>query len=281
MWAQLGRAPAPADCRPQAQRQPGLRRRRGPAHERRKARRAAARTAAATAEQAAETVAVEVTKPVTEQVASTESVTEQVTATEEPAKTVAEEAAENEIVAEMVANNENGSEKEAEEAATADTVATKILDAVIAVGIGVTAVERRVAENAAARKNADEDTQIIISSDEEEGDEERTETLYSIQSEMVEKETDAWLLGGWRRDGTRWIRSEDGRLVKRPGLAKDVVMNTEFEHFSHGRMKEMSFSPSQSKKLRNLVRKRARTALSSDSSPTLPACKSLRKAFLI
>ena len=52
--AQLGRAPAPADPRPQAQRQPGLRRRRGPAHERRKVRRAAARTAAAAAvEQAA------------------------------------------------------------------------------------------------------------------------------------------------------------------------------------------------------------------------------------
>ena len=66
VWAQVGRAPAPADCRPQAQRQPGLRRR-GPAHKRR---RAAARTAAA-AEQAAasENVAKEVTGSVTEQVA--------------------------------------------------------------------------------------------------------------------------------------------------------------------------------------------------------------------
>ena len=66
--AQLGRAPAPADGRPQAQRQPGLRRpRRGPAHKRR---RAAAQTAAA-AEQAAasENVAKEVTGSVTEQVA--------------------------------------------------------------------------------------------------------------------------------------------------------------------------------------------------------------------
>merc|ERR1712155_272829 len=64
--AQLGHAPAPADCCPQAQRQPGLRRR-GPAHKRR---RAAARTAAA-AEQAAasENVAEEVTGSVTEQVA--------------------------------------------------------------------------------------------------------------------------------------------------------------------------------------------------------------------
>ena len=66
VWAQLGRAPAPADCRPQAQRQPGLRRW-GPAHKRR---RAAARTAAA-AEQAAasENVATEVTGSITEQVA--------------------------------------------------------------------------------------------------------------------------------------------------------------------------------------------------------------------
>ena len=65
VWAQLGHAPAPADCCPQAQRQPGLRRRRGPAHECRKARRAAARTAAAAAY---ESVAEEVTGSVTEQV---------------------------------------------------------------------------------------------------------------------------------------------------------------------------------------------------------------------
>ena len=45
--AQLGCAPAPGDCRPQHQRQPGLRRRRGPAHEQRKARRAAAQIAVA------------------------------------------------------------------------------------------------------------------------------------------------------------------------------------------------------------------------------------------
>ena len=75
VWAQLGHAPAPDDCRPQAQRQPGLRRR-GPAHKRR---RAAARTAAA-AEQAAasENVAKEVTGSVTEQVAK--ALTKQVVA---------------------------------------------------------------------------------------------------------------------------------------------------------------------------------------------------------
>ena len=33
VWAQLRHAPAPADRRPPAQQQPGLRRRRGPAHE--------------------------------------------------------------------------------------------------------------------------------------------------------------------------------------------------------------------------------------------------------
>ena len=73
--AQLGRAPAPADCRPQAQCQPGLRRR-GPAHKRR---RAAARTAAA-AEQAAayENVTEEVPGSVTEQVAK--ALTKQVVA---------------------------------------------------------------------------------------------------------------------------------------------------------------------------------------------------------
>ena len=66
VWAQLGHAPAPDDCRPQAQRQPGLRRR-GPAHKRR---RAVARTAAAAVQAAAsENVAKEVTGSLTEQVA--------------------------------------------------------------------------------------------------------------------------------------------------------------------------------------------------------------------
>ena len=49
--AKLGHAPAPAHLRPQAQRQPGLRRRRGPAHEQRKARRAAAQIAVARKEE--------------------------------------------------------------------------------------------------------------------------------------------------------------------------------------------------------------------------------------
>ena len=64
MWAQLGHAPYPADRRPQAKRQPGLRRQ-GPAQ---KWRRAAAQTAA---EQAAayENIAEEVTRSVTEQMA--------------------------------------------------------------------------------------------------------------------------------------------------------------------------------------------------------------------
>merc|ERR1712155_376062 len=90
VWAQLGHAPAPADGRPQAQRQPGLRRRRGPAHERRKAQRAEARTAAAY-----ESIAEEVTGSVTEQVMA-ESVAEQAAETiaEEAAETIAEKAAE-------------------------------------------------------------------------------------------------------------------------------------------------------------------------------------------
>ena len=66
--AQLRHIPTPGDCRPQAQHQPGLRRRRGPAHERR----AAARTAAAY-----ESVAEEVTGSATKQVMA-KSVTEQV-----------------------------------------------------------------------------------------------------------------------------------------------------------------------------------------------------------
>ena len=93
--AQLGRAPAPADRRPQAQRRPGLRRRRGPAHQRRVERRAAARTAAAAAEQAAayEAVTEEVANPVTEQVAEIEILAEEAMETKEETETVAEEAA--------------------------------------------------------------------------------------------------------------------------------------------------------------------------------------------
>ena len=80
--AQLGHAPSPGDRRPQAQRQPGLRRRRGPAHERRKARRAALRAAAAEQAAAYESVAEEVAKSVTEKVAK--SITEEVIDTNSP-----------------------------------------------------------------------------------------------------------------------------------------------------------------------------------------------------
>merc|ERR1711952_378891 len=86
--AQLGHAPAPGDRRPQAQRQPGLRRRRGPAHERRKGWRAAPRTAAAEQAAAYESVAEEVTGSDIEGVAVT------VRGAEEAAETIAQEAAE-------------------------------------------------------------------------------------------------------------------------------------------------------------------------------------------
>ena len=113
--AQLGRAPAPADRRPQAQRQPGLRRRRRPAHERCKAQRAAARTAAAY-----ESVAGEVTGSVTEQVMA-ESVTEQVAeaVTEQVAESGTKQVAVTESIAEEVAETiaEEASETIAEKAA--------------------------------------------------------------------------------------------------------------------------------------------------------------------
>ena len=40
-------------------------------------------------------------------------------------------------------------------------------------------------------------------------------------------------------------------------------MDTQMQHFSSGCMREIALSPSQAKKLQNVVRKRARTALSS------------------
>ena len=177
--AQLRHALAPGDRRPQAQRQLGLRRRRGPAHERRKARRAAARTAAAAAEQAA----------------AYEAVTEEVA---DPAETVTEEVDSNESVTEMVAYNENVAEKatKIKEAAkrkgspllkvakhlkfanvtirkkkkkakqriaedmSKETVAATtawVTAAVTAVGIGVAATARKISEEDAAKKRAEEE----------------------------------------------------------------------------------------------------------------------------
>ena len=98
--AQLGHAPAPGDRRPQAQRQPGLRRRRGPAHERRKGWRAAPRTY--------ESIAEEVTRSDTEQI---EAVTKQVVA-----ESVTEQVAESDIegVAVTVRDAEEAAETVAE-----------------------------------------------------------------------------------------------------------------------------------------------------------------------
>ena len=250
LQVQLGRAPAPVHRGHREQHQPGLRRR-SPAQLRRKARRAADRDAAVKAAEAAMEKAAENAdddKKDAEEAAMAEREAEEAA----KAKKEAEEAAK--------------AEKEAEEAANA-AAAARIRDAVLAVGIGVAAVAKRVAENAAAKKKKaeEEEDDNIISSDEEEGS---GEEPFNIQREMVEKETDNMLRHAWTYG---WTRGEDGRLVKRPGLANEVVSNTELRRFP---LREgLFFSPSQKKKLRNIVRKRARTALSSDSSPTLPAYK--------
>ena len=250
LQVQLGRAPAPVHRGHREQHQPGLRRR-SPAQLRRKARRAADRDAAGKAAEAAMEKAAENAdddKKDAEEAAMAEREAEEAA----KAKKEAEEAAK--------------AEKEAEEAANA-AAAARIRDAVLAVGIGVAAVAKRVAENAAARKKKaeEEEDDNIISSDEEEGS---GEEPFNIQREMVEKETDNMLRHAWTYG---WTRGEDGRLVKRPGLANEVVSNTELRHFPL--RERLFFSPSQKKKLRNIVRKRARTALSSDSSSTLPASK--------
>ena len=250
LQVQLGRAPAPVHRGHREQHQPGLRRR-SPAQLRRKARRAADRDAAGKAAEAAMEKAAENAdddKKDAEEAAMAEREAEEAA----KAKKEAEEAAK--------------AEKEAEEAANA-AAAARIRDAVLAVGIGVAAVAKRVAENAAAKKKKaeEEEDDNIISSDEEEESEEEP---FNIQREMVEKETDNMLRHAWTYG---WTRGEDGRLVKRPGLANEVVSNTELRHFPL--RERLFFSPSQKKKLRNIVRKRARTALSSDSSPTLPASK--------
>ena len=260
LQVQLGRAPAPVHRGHREQHQPGLRRR-SPAQLRRKARRAADRDAAGKAAEAAMEKAAENAdddKKDAEEAAMAEREAEEAA----KAKKEAEEAAKAKKEAEEAAK----AEKEAEEAANA-AAAARIRDAVLAVGIGVAAVAKRVAENAAAKKKKaeEEEDDNIISSDEEEESEEEP---FNIQREMVEKETDNMLRHAWTYG---WTRGEDGRLVKRPGLANEVVSNTELRRFP---LREgLFFSPSRKKKLRNIVRKRARTALSSDSSPTLPASK--------
>ena len=75
---------------------------------------------------------------------------------------------------------------------------------------------------------------------------------------------------------SEWKRSGDGRLIK-TSLTRVVTDRLDKEKWArfnrYNRAGGPPCSPRQDMKLRNVVRKRARTAMSSDSSPTLPASK--------
>ena len=159
---------------------------------------------------------------------------------------------------------DNDSEEEAE-AATAAWVTA----AVTAVGIGVAATASKIAGKAAAKKATEEDAGAAedsadhyisrcISSDEEEDDD---ATIFSTQKQTVERETDNVIILArreWRRCG--------GRLVKQ-SLTQCVT-----DRLEDGYYFSQCYSPIQKKKMRNIVRKRARDAMS-DTSPTLPSSK--------
>ena len=173
------------------------------------------------------------------------------TVTEEAAETVIEEAAETAAARPgpgPLVPYDNDSEEEASGgiAATASKIA---------------AAKKATEEDAAAEDSVDQYIIRCISSDEE-VEEDDDPTIFSIHKQMVEKETDIVI----NNMQTQWRRSGDGRLVKQ-SLRECVTERVEDQYYF-----SQCYTPSQKKKLRNIVRKRARDAMS-DTSPTLPSSK--------
>ena len=285
---QLGRAPAPAH-RHHGQPQPGRRSRtKGAAHQRRKARREAERVAeeaartervageVAEAGKIAEKAAEDGSRRTTEKVAEDEGMIAEKAAEAEQITEEVDTEAERKRITKEAGNAER---RIAEEAANA---AARIIDTVIAVGAGVAAVARRVADNAAAKKKADEDNEddrdddsvnefiaTCISSDEEDNDDRYQGGLFEATKNMIERETDE-VIEIIHDFHSEWKRTGNGRLVK---ASLTQVVN---ERMTKSVFGASPSTPSQKRKLRNAVRKRAREAISSDSSPTLP-CSKIRK----
>ena len=69
-----------------------------------------------------------------------------------------------------------------------------------------------------------------------------------------------------------WKRSGNGRLIKTEPWETISLTQVVTERVENNLTADAS-TPSQKKKLRNVVRKRAREMISSDSSPTLPSSK--------
>ena len=125
----------------------------------------------------------------------------------------------------------------------------------------IAAAKKATEEDAAAEDSVDQYIIRCISSDEE-VEEDDDPTIFSIHKQMVEKETDIVI----NNMQTQWRRSGDGRLVKQ-SLRECVTERVEDQYYF-----SQCYTPSQKKKLRNIVRKRARDAMS-DTSPTLPSSK--------
>ena len=126
-------------------------------------------------------------------------------------------------------------------------------------------------------KDAVDDDNIAqcISSDEDEETarpsihpREMEEHIFELKEKRAEEETDKVI--------SEWKRSGDGRLTK-TSLTRVVTDRLDKEYWArfnrYNRAGGPPCSPRQNMKLRNVMRKRAREAMSSDSSPTLPASK--------
>ena len=145
--------------------------------------------------------------------------------------------------------------------------------------------ERRIAEKTTEAeriteevdKDADDDNIAqCISSDEDEETvrpsgplgEEMEEHIFKMKEKSAEEQTEKVI--------SEWKRSGDGRLIK-TSLTRVVTDRLDKDRWArfnrYTRAGCPPCSPRQDMKLRNVVRKRAREMISSDSSPTLPSSK--------
>ena len=107
-----------------------------------------------------------------------------------------------------------------------------------------------------------------ISSDEDDYDQRYQGEAFEYRKKRTERETDA-VIEEIKSFQPEWKRSGNGRLIKGGTIPLTQVVIDRVEN----NLVADASTPSQKKKLRNVVRKRARAAISSDSSPTLPCSK--------
>ena len=91
--------------------------------------------------------------------------------------------------------------------------------------------------------------------------------IFKVKEKRTEEETDKVI--------SEWKRSGDGRLVK-TSLTQVVTERVYAREDASQTIMNFIGTPQQKRELRNVARKRARAAISSDSSPTLPCSKIMR-----